>query len=92
MGLGTIVNALGDLGSASTFVGLAGVLDKAKPGDKILVVSYGSGSSSAMSLTVGTAIEKSKPVATLEKYLKRKQYIDYVTYLKLAGTIKHATN
>ena len=90
MALGTIVTALGDLGSASTFVGLAGVLDKAKPGDKILVVSYGSGSSSAVSLAVGAGIEKGKRVATLEKYLKRKQYIDYVTYLKLAGTIKHA--
>ena len=90
MALGTIVNTLGDLGSASTFVGLAGVLDKAKPGDKILVVSYGSGSSSAVSLAVGAGIGKRERVATLEKYLKRKQYIDYVTYLKLAGTIKHA--
>jgi len=90
MALGTTVTALGDLGSASTFVGLAGVLDKAKAGDKILLVSYGSGSSSAVSMIVGAGIEKCKRVATLEKYLKRKQYIDYVAYLKLAGTIKHA--
>jgi len=90
MALGTIVTALGDLGSASTFVGLAGILDKAKAGDKILLVSYGSGSSSAVSMVVGAGIEKCKRVTTLEKYLKRKQYIDYVTYLKLAGTIKHA--
>ncbi len=86
----TIVNALGDLGSASTFVGLAGVLDRAKAGDKILVITYGSGSSSAISMVVGAGIEKCKRVATLEKYMKRKQYIDYVAYLKLSGAIKHA--
>jgi len=89
MALGTIVNALGDLGSASTFVGLVGILDKAKPGDKVLLVTYGSGSSSAVGLTVGASIEKGER-GTLDKYLKRKQYIDYVKYLKLADTIKVA--
>jgi len=91
MALGTIVSTLGDLGSASVFVGLAGVLDKAKAGDKVLAVTYGSGSSSAVSLAVGAGTAKGKKdVENLEKYIKRKQYIDYVTYLKFTGTIKRA--
>jgi|YelNatPaOPRAMG01_1025707.scaffolds.fasta_scaffold20162_3 hydroxymethylglutaryl-CoA synthase len=85
-----IVPMLGDLGSASAFISLAGVLDKAKPGEKILLASYGSGSSNAFSLVVRDPIEQKKARlgTTLEKYLAKKQYIDYVTYLKWRGNLK----
>ena len=87
-----IVSTFGDLGSCSAFVSLAGILDKAKPGERILLASYGSGSSTAASMVVGNQIEKKrKNLGTpLEKYLDRKQYIDYTTYLKLTGAIKRA--
>ena len=87
-----IAPVLGDLGSASAFVSLTGVLDKAKPGERILLASYGSGSSNAFSLVVCNEIEKKRTRlgTTLEKYLGKKQYIDYITYLKLTQTLKRA--
>ena len=91
MAAGMMVASLGDLGSASAFVALAGVLDKAKAGERILLASYGSGSSTAASLAVNDGIEaKRARVVPLEKYLGRKEYIDYLTYLKLADTVKRA--
>ncbi|MFC1999422.1 hydroxymethylglutaryl-CoA synthase [Chloroflexota bacterium] len=82
---------LGDLGGCSAFVGLAGVLDAAKPGDKILVASYGSGSSNAFSMTVGSLIDQKRDkTAPLLKYLNRKEYVDYPTYLRLSGNLARA--
>ena len=87
---GTVLPAFGDLGSCSAFIGLAAILEKAKPGERILVATYGSGSSLAMSLLVRDGVVKKKRSVPLEKYHKRKEYIDYPTYLKLAGAIKRA--
>jgi len=82
---------LGDLGGCSAFVSLAGVLDKAKPGDKILLASYGSGSSYAVSIAVGDQIEKKRKNAVpLEKYVARKAYVDYPAYLRLSGNLVRA--
>ena len=86
-----IASALGDLGSCSAFVSLAGVLDKAKLGERILLASYGSGASNAMSIMVQNQIDKKRNrVVPLEKYLGRKEYIDYITYLKRSEAIKRA--
>jgi hydroxymethylglutaryl-CoA synthase len=80
---------LGDLGSCSAFINLAGVLDKAKPGEKILLASYASGSSNAASIIVCNHIEETRnQCVPLEKSVARKQYIDYTTYLKLTQAIK----
>jgi hydroxymethylglutaryl-CoA synthase len=88
---GTIIPFFGDLGSSSAFVGLAAVLDKAKPGERILLGSYGSGSSNAFSMIVCDEIEKKKDrVVPVEKYLKRKEYIEYPAYLKWTEAIKRA--
>ena len=86
---GTIVSLFGDLGCCSSFVGLAAVLDKAKPGETILLASYGSGSSVAISLAVQEGIEKKRRRSTpVEKYKQGKRYLDYPTYLKTVGAIK----
>lgn len=86
-----IASTLGDLGSCSAFISLAGVLDKAESGEKILLATYGSGSSNAMSITVNKAIDKNrKRIFPLEKYAAKKEYITYVTYLKLREMIKRA--
>lgn len=82
---------LGDLGGCSAFVGLAGVLDAAKPGEKILVASYGSGSSDAFSLTVGNTIDQKRDkVVSLLKYVNRKEYVDYSAYLRISGNLVRA--
>jgi hydroxymethylglutaryl-CoA synthase len=83
---GMISVNLGDLGAASTPMGLAAVLDAAKVGDRILVVSYGSGAGSdALSFKV---VSDRKPAFSVAKETARKEYIDYVQYLKLKGAIR----
>jgi len=82
---------LGDLGGCSAFVGLAGVLDEAKAGDKILVASYGSGGSNAFSMTVGSLIDQKRAnIVPLLKYVNRKEYVDYPAYLRLSGNLARA--
>jgi hydroxymethylglutaryl-CoA synthase len=80
---------IGNTYAGSTPLGLAATLDIAKPGDRILVVSYGSGAGSdAFSLVVQDAIKKVRhndhPVS---EFIKRKRYIDYSIYSKLRGKI-----
>lgn len=76
---------VGDLGAASAPVSLAAALDLAKVGDRILVVSYGSGAGSdALSFKV---VGDRKATVTFQQEADRKEYIDYVKYLKLKGAI-----
>jgi hydroxymethylglutaryl-CoA synthase len=78
------VTRIGDSGSASTLIGLCAVLDVAKPRDRILVASYGSGSGSdAISLvTTDQLMERRNSAPLTEDYLAQKEYVDYLTYLK----------
>jgi hydroxymethylglutaryl-CoA synthase len=86
-----LVPALGDLGGCSPFVALASVLDNAKPGAKVLLCSYGSGSSDALSMVVGEEIEKKrKNGVPLEKYVARKAYVDYTAYLRMTANLVRA--
>ena len=80
----SIFPQLGDTGSSSVLLGLASVLDQAKPGDRILLVSYGSGISDAISLVVTNEVENKRTRGmSSTHYLDSKEYIDYLTYLKL---------
>ena len=82
---GSVSKSVGDLGAASTAVGLAAVLDTAKVGDQIIVISYGSGAASdALSLKV---VSDRKSPFKVQAELDRKEYIDYVKYLKIKGAI-----
>ena len=82
---GLVSKNLGDLGAASGPVGLAAVLDLAKVGDKILVISYGSGAGAdALSFKV---VGDRKAVPRFQAELDKKEYIEYVKYLKLKGAI-----
>src|SRR4030067_3099579 len=80
-----VSKSLGDLGAASVPVALASALDTAKVGDKIMVISYGSGAGSdAMSFKV---VSDRKTQVRVQTEMDRKEYIDYVKYLKLKGAI-----
>jgi hydroxymethylglutaryl-CoA synthase len=82
---GLIAKDLGDLAAASTPVALAAALDSAKVGDRILVISYGSGAGSdALSFKV---VSDRKSTVSYRAEVERKEYIDYVKYLKLKGAI-----
>jgi len=65
------------------------VLDVAKPGDKILMTSYGSGSGSdSFALTVTEKItEAQKKARSVQDYIDRKEYLSYAKYLKHMETI-----
>lgn len=86
LAVGMVSTFLGDLGAASAPMGLAAALDASKVGDRILVVSYGSGAGSdALSFRV---VGERRPAIGVMQEAARKEYIDYVQYLKLKGAIK----
>ena len=77
---GFVVEQIGNPYSASSMVGLAAVLDIAKPGEKIFMCSYGSGAGSdAFVFEVTAAIKafQKRNNNTVAKQIKDKEYIDY---------------
>ena len=80
---------IGNTYAASSPIGLAAVLDEAKPGNKILLASFGSGAGSdAFSFTVQDAIEKSRGVSpTVKSMIAKGTKIDYSTYTKFRGKL-----
>ena len=87
---GLINPVVGNFYSGSSITGLCKVLDQAKPEERILLVSYGSGAGAdAFSLVVQDAIEEKRNLApTFEYYLNRKVYVDYATYVRFRHKIK----
>lgn len=83
---GLVVSYLGNSYTASALMGLIAVLEKAKNGDLILLVSYGSGAGSDAFIFKATKnLEKKR--REFRKKIKDKKYIDYVTYLKFMGIL-----
>ncbi len=84
-----LTGVIGDVGGVSPFLCLAGALESAKPGDRILVSSYGSGTATAFSIVAKEGIEAKKgKTKNLEKYIAQKAYVDYPAYLRLMGNIR----
>ncbi|HEW89743.1 MAG TPA: hydroxymethylglutaryl-CoA synthase [Candidatus Bathyarchaeota archaeon] len=86
---GLLVPYIGNTYSGSSPLGLAATLDVAKPGDRILMVSYGSGAGSdAFSFVVQEAIEEKRPLAPpIKAFLIRKKYVDYASYARFRGKL-----
>ena len=83
-----LVVKFGNTYSGASPVGLAAVLDIAKPDDRILVASYGSGAGSdAYSLvTTGQILEKRQNQKITVKHQAENpfvEYVDYTTYRRL---------
>ena len=87
---GMLVGKIGNTYSGASMLGLASILDHAKPDEMILVVSYGSGAGSdAFSIKVLDAIEeKRKRLIPVQKYIDRKVYVNYSTYARYTGKLK----
>ncbi len=87
---GWVVPILGNTYSGSSPMGLAATLDIAKPGHRILMVSYGSGAGSdAFIFTVRDEIYETRNRAPkLRALLANKTYIDYGTYAKFREKIR----
>ncbi len=89
MAAGMLVPLIGNVYAGSSLVGLTAVLDQAKPGDRILMVSYGSGAGSdAFSMRVTKYMETRRDLApTTSTYIERRTEIDYATYARYRGKL-----
>lgn len=87
---GLLTPVVGNTYSGASMLGLSAVLDEAKPGNKILVTSYGSGAGSdSFAIRVTDRIEEVRNLApTTKDYITKKKYIDYATYIKFRKKIK----
>ncbi|MBN2423303.1 hydroxymethylglutaryl-CoA synthase [Candidatus Woesearchaeota archaeon] len=81
---GFLVDKIGNTYSGSSMLGLAAVLDIAKPAQRVLVTSYGSGAGSdCFDITITDNInEIRKKVPPVNDYIKDKKYLDYAEYSK----------
>jgi hydroxymethylglutaryl-CoA synthase len=87
---GLIVTEIGNCYSGASPLGLSATLDVAKPGDRILVTSYGSGAGSdAFSFMVTDKILERRDLAPkTRQYIEDRVYIDYGTYVRLKEKLK----
>ena len=86
---GLLVGVIGNTYAGSAMIGLTAVLDVAKPGDRILLVSFGSGAGSdAFALRVTDAItERQGRAPKTQDYIARRTVIDYATYARFRGKL-----
>ncbi|OQD58810.1 hydroxymethylglutaryl-CoA synthase [Methanobrevibacter arboriphilus JCM 13429 = DSM 1125] len=87
---GLLTPVIGNTYSGATPLGLASILDKAKSGDNILAISYGSGSGSdAFTLSVTDLIDEKRELAPkLSNMIENKSYVDYAVYAKYKGKLR----
>ena len=82
-----MLTTVGDTGSSHALMMLVAALEDAKPGDKILVASYGNGAD-AMFFQVTEHIEKARNRRGTKKYLaSRKDLTNYERYLAFREVI-----
>ena len=82
---GLLTPNIGNTYSGAVPLGLSAVLDKAEPGDRIFVTSYGSGAGSdSFDITVTDEIKKYKRnnAPTVDKVMENTVYVDYGLYTK----------
>jgi hydroxymethylglutaryl-CoA synthase len=81
---GLLSPVIGNTYAGASPIGLTAILDAAKAGDRILMVSYGSGAGSdALDLRVTKSIKERQTLAlTTADYIARRVEIDYATYAR----------
>ena len=86
---GLLSDRIGNTYSACSLLGLVKILDQAKPGQRILLASYGSGAGSDAFVikVLDKILEKRDLAPKLEDFLNDRIYIDYAYYLKLRKEI-----
>jgi hydroxymethylglutaryl-CoA synthase len=80
---GLLCPIIGNTYSGATMIGLASILDVAKPGDRIFVTSYGSGAGSdAFDITVTDKIRdlNMHNAPLVSQLIESKEYINYSKY------------
>jgi len=86
---GLLAPVIGNTYAGSALVGLTAILDEAAPGDRILLVSYGSGAGSdAFSLVATERLPQRRGLApSTREYIARRTEIDYATYARYRGKL-----
>ena len=86
---GLLCGKIGNTYSGAAMLGTAAVLDIAKPGDRILMCSFGSGAGSdAFSFVVTDKIDERRAKATKTAwYVARREVIDYALYARYRGKL-----
>jgi hydroxymethylglutaryl-CoA synthase len=86
---GLLVPIIGNTYAGAAMIGLTATLDIAQPGDRILVVSFGSGAGSdAFDILVTDKVTARQGLATkTREYIARRTEIDYATYVRYRGKL-----
>jgi hydroxymethylglutaryl-CoA synthase len=86
---GLLVPVIGNTYAGAAIIGLTAILDIAEPGDRIFMVSFGSGAGSdAFSIRVTDAIlERRERATSTQDYIARRTPIDYAMYARLRGKL-----
>jgi len=86
---GLLVPVIGNTYAGAAMIGLSATLDIAEPGDRILVVSFGSGAGSDAILLQVTdhILERRERAPKTQDYIMRRTEIDYATYVRLRGKL-----
>lgn len=87
---GLLSGEIGNVYSGSCMIGLTAILDIAQPGDRILMISYGSGAGSdAFDLLVTDRVLEVRDRAPKTRdYISRRTVIDYATYCRYRGLLR----
>jgi len=91
METGLLVPTLGNTYSGATPLGLSAILDEAKPGDKILFCSFGSGAGSdafIFTATENLPAVQGKAKKTRDYLDTNPVYLDYGSYIKFRRKIR----
>lgn len=86
---GLLVPVIGNTYAGSSLIGLSATLDIAEPGDRILMVSFGSGAGSdAFMIQVTEALlERRERAPKTSDYIARRTEIDYAMYVRMRGKL-----
>jgi hydroxymethylglutaryl-CoA synthase len=82
------VKKLGNAYSGSSPIGLAAVLDRARPGELVLVVSYGSGAGSdafVLRTTEALVAARARAPSVSDLLARTPMYLDYARYARYRG-------
>ena len=88
--IGLLSPIIGNTYAAASPLGLTAVLDTAKPGERVLLVSFGSGAGSdAFDLRVTDKVtERQGKAPKTQAYIDRRVEIDYALYARYRGILQ----
>lgn len=86
---GLLADRIGNTYAGAALIGLTAILDLARPGDRVLVVAFGSGAGAdAFALRVTErALDRVEGVPTTEDYIRRRVELDYAMYARHRGKV-----